>query len=455
MTPRPRAVPAKIQRKVERSAAPAVRKAARTTKRALGATQGAGEGSPFLLVGPSALRDSASLTLLALVRWTRRELADPPRGVLLASGPLQEEFRAAGVRVLGEPASPLYFAERVARRLGHPKAAKAARLARHAPVYLRPPAPRVVFASTVQAAGPTLRFLPQGARLVTHAFESGDLLDELVNPVMMQRLRKATTLWMAASEDVAAGLVERGVEPGRVVLCEPFIDQPHADPPAVRRNIDSLGLAPGEVVVGGIGRSNWHDAPDAFLRVASIVKRRWPDLKVRFVWVGAPQDGPTRWILEHDIRHAGLVDVVTLTGDLRDIDTWIPAFDVLTLTTRVDPSPPAGLQAGGLGIPVVSFSVTAEPKPPTAASGPRPAPTEEPFDDLDDDGVERVPYLDVEAMAERVAQLVRSTEARATAGARHQEAVLVNRRARDGAAAMWELLEMAAYGRATPREASR
>ena len=112
-----------------------------------------------------------------------------------------------------------------------------------------------------------------------------------------------------------------------------------------------LGVQPGEVIVGGIGHSDWRDAPDLFLRVAAMMRRRYPELPLRFVWVGAPDDGPTRWILEHDIRHAGLSDSVILIGNLTDGEAWLSTFDILCLTSRVDPPPPTGLQAGALGSP--------------------------------------------------------------------------------------------------------
>lgn len=402
-----------------------------------------GDAAPVLLVGPAALPTGASLTLLALLRWTRRALPRPPRAVLLASGPLHRDFQAAGARVLGEPRSPALLAEQVARRLGQPRVATAVRRARHAPVYLRSPRPRVVFASTVQAAGPTLRFLDDRTRLVTYAVEPGDLLDELVNPAMMGRLGRRTFLWVAASDDVAAGLVDRGVPEGRVVVVRPFFDLTTPDPRTVREARARLGAADDRPIVGGVGRSDWRDGPDAFLRMASMVVRRHPDLPVRFLWVGAPEDGPTRWILDHDVRRASLSDVMTFAGRADALEPWVGVFDVLALTSRVDPAPPASLAAGVAGIPTVAFSTR------PGAGGNGDCRTTAPLVPLavDELGSELVPYLDVEAMAERIATLIADPDARAAAGAVRQTAVGALGSVDEQAAALWEILEISAERR--------
>jgi glycosyltransferase involved in cell wall biosynthesis len=178
--------------------------------------------------------------------------------------------------------------------------------------------------------------------------------------------------------------------------------------------------------IGGIGRSDWRDGPDLFLRAASIVSRRHPDLPVRFVWVGAPDDGPSRWILDHDVRCAGLADKVTFMGTQAEAEEWIGAFDVLCLTTRMDPPPPAALQAGAMAVPVVGFAQGGLRQMALDAGGP-PA-------------VHSVDYLDVEGMAEAVAALVADPDLRAEGGERIQHSILGHRLTVDGAPEVWDVL---------------
>lgn len=408
---------------------------------------GSGEGreqAEVLLLGPSAVPSAATLTLLSLLRWTRRSLDEAPRAALLAGGPLARDFAEAGAAVHGTGASPLYRVEQVARRLGQPKVATVARRARLAPLYYRPPRPQVVFASTLQAAGPSLRFLGDRSRLVTHAFEPGEVLDQLVDAAMMARLAAGTTLWMAATSDVAEGLVARGVAEHRVVVVPPFLDVAEVDPEALGRARRTLAVAPGEVVVGGVGRSDWRDGPDAFIRMAAVVRRRWPDLPVRFVWVGAPVDGPTRWILDHDVDRAGISDVFTFAGEVVDAQDWIGTFDVLAQTSRVDATSPASLVAAARGIPTVAFASpdVATPTPPRD----RPAPAVR-----DDLGAQVVPYLDVESMAHQVATLVGDPATLASvADDRRRLGRVVPGDVDPQAESLWELLETTAFGRPRP-----
>ena len=388
----------------------------------------------ILLTAPSAARDDSTLSLLSFMKWTKRSVDAPPRVAVLSGGVMQTELREAGARVIDSPTSPFRTAEKSLRRLGYPRLAQVSRRALHASIFLQPLQPRCVYASTVHGAGPALRHLPKGSRLVVHAYETGDLLDQFVDATMMRRLASGVHMWVAASDSVAEGLEERGVDADKIQRCSPFIDPRSTDAPKIRdalAALASLGLRPGEVVVGGVGHSDWRDAPDLFLRVAAMMRRRYPELPIRFVWVGAPDDGPTRWILEHDIRHAGLEDSVTLIGDLADTEIWLSTFDILCLSSRVDPPPPTGLQAGGLGIPVVGFAQSGLLELEHEAGAHH--------------GIEGVPYLDIETMSERIAALARDAEVRRNAGDEFRQLVFAGHLTQDRASSLWELLKRMAH----------
>ncbi len=386
----------------------------------------------ILLTAPAANRDDSTASLLSFMRWTNRRLKSPPRVVVLSGGKMQAELVEAGARVIDVPRSPLRFVERSIRRLGYPRIARLTQRALHASIFLQPLQPRCVYASTVHGAGPALRHLPSGARLVVHAYETGDMLDQFIDPPMMRRLAGGVHVWVAASDSVAEALTERGVDPDRIVRCNPFIDPPSADALKVQAAVGSLGLRPGEMVVGGIGHSDWRDAPDLFLRVAAMMRRRHPELPIKFVWVGAPEDGPTRWILEHDIRHAEISDRVMLVGDLADSEVWLSTFDILCLTSRVDPPPPAALQAGSLGVPVVGFAQSGLAELAAEAGV--------------GNGIETVDYLDIEEMCARIVHLATHETERISAGAEFRELVLESHLTDEGAAALWDLLERTARG---------
>ncbi|MCC5953092.1 MAG: glycosyltransferase [Acidimicrobiia bacterium] len=383
-----------------------------------------------LLVGPSAVRSSASYCLLALLRWANREVSTPPRAVVLASGPLQEQFRHAGARVLGEPFSAVHQVERVVGRLASLRAAGRIRRERQRAALLRPPRPSCVYASTVHAAGPVVRFLGGKVPIVVHAYETAAVLDELVASETMAKLVAATSRWVAASTQIEAALVERGVPAERIVRCAPFIDEPVSEPGAVARARASLGLRPGEVVVGGVGRSTWEDAPEVFLRVASVVRRRAPELAVRFVWVGAPADGPSRWILDHDVRRGGLGDVVTFVDGVDDVAPWLSVFDLLCLTSRLDPPPPAVIEAGALATPALAFQQGDLAELATEVADHR--------------ALRPITYLDVDAMAQAVIEAAGDREGRVIGGQRFRDIVQAGRLSTTAAPPLWNVLADAA-----------
>lgn len=382
-----------------------------------------------LVVTPSAVRTTANRCTLALLGWCRTEIDQPPRVIALAGGELKQEMRDSGVKVIEVPRSVLRSIERLLLKAGQPRAARGVRKILHRYLFSRPPRPDVILAISVQGAGPVLRHVHPDTRLVTYCYESGALLDQIIDAEMMARLVKGTSTWIAASDDIARDLADRGVSPGDITTIRPFIDGPTPDRAAAAARRATLGLRPDEVVVGGVGRSDWRDGPDLFLRAASIINRRHPDLPVRFVWVGAPAEGPSRWILDHDVRCAGLTDKFTFTGSPDEGDAWVEVFDVLCLTSRIDPPPPTALVAGALAVPLVGFAQAGVLQMADEAGG---APA-----------VHAVGYLDVEAMAEAVATLVADPTMRRTGGEAFQDSVMGGRLTADGAPEVWDVVRTA------------
>jgi glycosyltransferase involved in cell wall biosynthesis len=312
-------------------------------------------GPDVLVVLPSSHRTAAGTCAAAFLRWARRELAHPPRGYALAGGDLKRDLRALGVKVVESPRYPLRTVEKTLIRLDREREARTVRKAQHTYLFAKPPHPDVILAVGCTAAARAARHKPSRTRLVTYCFEDGPTLDTVLDEATRAHLVRVTDGWVAAHRGVADDLLARGVRRDAVVTIAPFVDDPA---PSRGRSVElrrSLGLADGEVLVGGIGPSDWTAGPDLFLRAAAVAAARHPDLPVRFVWVGAPDDGPTRWILEHDVRHAGLADRVTLTGELRDAGAWAGAVDLLLVTDRVDALPSSVLQGGAMGVPVLGF----------------------------------------------------------------------------------------------------
>ncbi len=390
-------------------------------------------GPDVLVVVPSSQRADSTICAASLLRWAEGAVGRPPRAYALAGGDLKRELRAAGVKVVESPRQPLRTAEKVLLRLDRDREARAVRKVLHRYLFTKPPHPDVVLAVGLVAAVRAERVVPTGVRLVTYCFDDGPALDRLVDPDTAARLLRRTDAWVAAHGGIARDLVERGVTPDDVVTIPPFVDDPPPHRPGSEALRRSLGLGPDEVLVGGFGRSDWTAGPDVFIRMASVVHRAHPELPVRFVWVGAPDDGPTRWILEHDVTNAGLDGVVTLTGSLDDGETWVGALDVLAVTGRVDALPPPTLHAAVAGVPLVAFDGGATRLLADEVGG--------------SPGVTLVAPLDVAAMAAAVADLAADPGHRSAGSAQVRDGSARRRLATRAAPRLWAAVEAVAAGR--------
>ncbi len=135
-----------------------------------------------------------------------------------------------------------------------------------------------------------------------------------------------------------------------------------------------------------------------------VVKRTIDQLgkiAVEFVWLGSePHGDPTAIQIRHDLARTGLEGRVRVIEPRKDARPVMALFDVFVLTSREDPFPLACLEAAALGKPVVCFD-----------SGGM-------SEFLEPDERLVLPYLDVEAMSRRIAELVKSTAERASLGDR-------------------------------------
>ncbi|HEX5127745.1 MAG TPA: glycosyltransferase family 4 protein [Rhodocyclaceae bacterium] len=149
-------------------------------------------------------------------------------------------------------------------------------------------------------------------------------------------------------------------------------------------------------IVAGIGTISWVKGSDLFVQLAKRLRHIARAENIRFVWFGRHGE-EEKWQIEYDIMRSGIHDIICFAGERTDMQRLYPAFSVFTLTSRIDPFPLVMLEAGLAGLPAIGF-VGAGGVQEYAQHG----------------GAQLVPYLDLEAMAQQVVELVRD-EARARA----------------------------------------
>src|SRR5437762_159303 len=168
-------------------------------------------------------------------------------------------------------------------------------------------------------------------------------------------------------------------------------DAARADAAAVRA---SLGLAPGVLAVGTVGRLAWQKGIDDLLAAVRLLRPRLPD--ARFFVVGGGRDADA---IAAAARAPELGDAVILLGPRDDVPALLAAMDIVVQSSRREAMAQTTLEAMAVGRPVVS----------TATVG---------ADEAIEDGASGllVPVGDAAALARGIVALARDPARRAALG---------------------------------------
>lgn len=366
----------------------------------------------MLFVSHEASRTGAPMVLLHFLRWVKEHTALDFEILLLAGGPLVDEFEALApvhrAEALG--AGPAAYVEAGIAKAGFPDASNRLKVARARRSLRGMGDFDVVYLNSTTSAFALQVIDHRGAMVVSHVHE----LDSAFRYWFPARDRAAmldATDWYVACADVVGRnlTVNHGVDRAQVSVHHEFVDLAKADPDRGARLREQLGLPAGARLVGGSGQVIWRKGPDLFIQAAAAIVRDHPDLDVHFVWVGSDGDEPIP--VAQDLARLGIEDRVHFVGELVDPVDLFAQLDVFCLTSREDPFPLVMLEAAGTGAPIVSFPNGGVVE--LAGAG-------------DERRAVVVPYLDTDAMAEAVAGLLRDDEARAALARRGRRHILRN-----------------------------
>jgi glycosyltransferase involved in cell wall biosynthesis len=166
-----------------------------------------------------------------------------------------------------------------------------------------------------------------------------------------RQMARLFPLVMAVSDDIRQALIRAGVKPGRTrtllngIDHEAFVRRPERAE-AVRR---ALGLDPGHLVVGAVGRLEPQKRFDLLLEAFAALR---PDLPLaRLVIVG---DGSQAADLRATAAALGLADTCVFTGQRDDVADLHNGFDLFVQSSDYEGTPNAVLEAMALGTPLVA-----------------------------------------------------------------------------------------------------
>jgi glycosyltransferase involved in cell wall biosynthesis len=170
-----------------------------------------------------------------------------------------------------------------------------------------------------------------------------------------ERLLAATfPLAVAVSGEIRETLVRWGSRPERVHVLRNGID-----PTEFRRTTattarirTALGIVPGDIVIGAVGRLECEKRFDVLLEaMASLLPRR-PELKL--IVVG---EGSRREALQRELCRLGIADRCRLLGHRSDVRDVYQAMDVFVQSSDHEGSPTVVVEAMAMELPIVATGV--------------------------------------------------------------------------------------------------
>jgi hypothetical protein len=358
-----------------------------------------------LVLVPEPDVDPSTTELLEVLRWIDEHEQARLEAVAWAPGARLDDLRAICPTTVVAELSRSGTSARLERgliRVGVPAAGQHVRRRR---LGLHPWAdhrPDAVLLSSPRAA-PILRHLPAGdsypvSVLVTGKDFDGEDPGFLRTDDLALLLARAdrylvdpdTPAWRHLADDIGVDEARLVPHPAEVY---PEPPSPPADPAGVRAE---LGIPADHLVVAGTGSFDRDGGADLFVRTAWLIRQRRPEQPLAFLWVGPQPQELSAVQVQHDIDHMGLHDAFHVLGEEREDALW--SADVFALTTRARDEHiywPAGLRS----VPFVGFpsDATTNRLSRFAAGGL---------------GVV-VDFLDLEAMADAVVDLLGDDDRRA------------------------------------------
>jgi glycosyltransferase involved in cell wall biosynthesis len=186
-----------------------------------------------------------------------------------------------------------------------------------------------------------------------HGWTGHSLKERLLYYALDKQLLRAFPRTIAVSSEIKSELLRHRVRSDRVRTVLNGIDYRafHRDrsiEPTVRRE---LGLSPGDVVIGSVGRLEPQKRFDLLIHACEILQRRWP--RLRLVIAG---DGSERARLEARAARMLAHGTWQFCGHTGNVARLHHAFDVFVQSSDYEGTSNAVLEAMALETPIVATS---------------------------------------------------------------------------------------------------
>jgi glycosyltransferase involved in cell wall biosynthesis len=335
----------------------------------------------ILFITHNASRSGAPLVLFYFMKWLKENRKDVSMGVLFVTGgPLEQDFTAISDRIY-------YFSKKKKSKIkkGLEKFGIKFKDKNNWFGSIIEEKFDLIYANTIVSIpyAHKIKQKSKSASLLVHVHEMETIIKTLLPE--FDSYIPSINHFIAVSIPVKKNLLENHAIPldkiDLVYEC------------SILSRVGAPGAKTGAFIVGASGLSHWRKGNDIFLQVARYVKKYYPLLDIKFHWVG--NEYKDKHIIDSDIKKLGLQESVKFLGEVKNPFLKFNAFDIFLMISREDPFPLVCIEIAQLQKPIICFegaTGTAE----IVAKG----------------GGFVVPYLDVEAIAEKIIYYYHNSDAK-------------------------------------------
>ena len=363
------------------------------------------EDRKILFISHDASRSGAPITLLTLLRWLRSNSELCFEILLGRGGALEQDFRSIGHVLVFYQEPPRHRLKRIIWRIIQPFLRKVYlyRLKN----YYRKQNIALIYANTI-ATGEILEFLSfLKCPVICHVHELEYVIG-FFGSTNFEHVKNCTGQYISCSEVVKNNLIcNHNIPCSKIETVYGFVRVSEIRPDRAKYQVCEEFDIPKDapIVCMSAAYLDWRKAPDIFILLARDVYKK-VSYPVHFLWVGGYPEKIQMQKLMYDIDRLRLSNFIHFLGEKSNPFDYFAACDVFALVSREDPFPLVCLEAASLGKPIVCFD----------KAGGMP-------EFVEDDCGFIVPYLDTEAMAEKIIELIKNPELRQRLGERARKKV--------------------------------
>ena len=364
----------------------------------------------ILFISHTAARTGAPINLLRFLTWFKQHTKIPFRILFQSGGELFSAFESlAPVSVLYQE-TPAMFWHRASAKFGVQSLINRTRL-KILKEQLRREQLGLIYSNTAMNGELLEWFAEIECPVISHIHELEYYISYHIGREHFERVTQYTDHYIAISDAVKGNLIERHhIEEKRIDTIYDFLpaslfqtstSQAQQEYACVRQY---LNLPDNAFLICASGTTDWRKSPDIFLQLAAFIRKHHPELPIYFAWIGGETDGARFGQIQHDLSKLHLQDVVHFLGSQADALSYFAACDLFVMVSREEPFGLVSIETAMFGKPTICFEGSGGPE-----------------EFVEHDGGYVVPYLDIEAMAEKCIELFMQPELRISLGQRARQ----------------------------------